>query len=201
LNDGASSVFAKDVVIATYYPFGRQTKTHFKKGMYVSYVFKLQIPKNYLPYAIFEDTANPYHYFRTDDEGDHDSMIIGGQDHRADIPLNKEKNFIALEKWIQKTFTSMKYTIKSRWTGPILEPSDGLALIGKIKDHLYVATAFSGNGITYSTITAQIVSDLIENKKNPYAELYDPTRFLNVKSMLIKGRDYASENWHTIFGT
>jgi glycine/D-amino acid oxidase-like deaminating enzyme len=64
-----SAVYSvKDVVIATYYPFGPQTKTHFKKGMYVSYVFKLKIPKNALPYAIYEDTENPYNYFRVDED-------------------------------------------------------------------------------------------------------------------------------------
>jgi hypothetical protein len=40
-----------------------------------------------------------------------------------------------LEEYIKKTFPNLKYEIASQWKGPILEPSDGLALIGEIKEH------------------------------------------------------------------
>jgi len=190
---------AKNIVIATYYPFGHQTKTHFKKGMYVSYVLKLKIQKGVLPYAIFEDTENPYNYFRVDEGEDADSMIIGGQDHRQNIPVDETKSFKALEEYVKKTFPGLQYEIISQWKGPIVEPSDGLALIGEIKENYYVATAFSGNGMTYSTIAGQLFCDLICEKKNPYQELYNPKRLLSLRAIAIKGKDYTEEFLHGAF--
>lgn len=189
---------AKNIIIATYYPFGSQAKMRFKKGMYVSYVFELKIPKGALPYAIYEDTENPYNYFRVDEEKDHDSVIVGGQDHRAEITMEK-KSFAALEEYVKKTFPNLTYEIISRWKGPILEPADGLALIGEIKDNYYVATAFSGNGMTYSTIAGQLLSDIISEKESPYQELYNPKRILSLQSIVIKGKDYTEEFFHGAF--
>jgi glycine/D-amino acid oxidase-like deaminating enzyme len=39
-----------------------------------------------------------------------------------------------------------------------------------------VATGFSGTGMTWGTLSAMILSDLILGRQNPYAALYDATR-------------------------
>jgi glycine/D-amino acid oxidase-like deaminating enzyme len=182
-------VTAKSLIIASYYPFGNPKITLFKKGMYVSYVLKLEIPKGALPEAIYEDTSNPYNYFRVDGN----TLTIGGCDHRAEIKMSAEKNFKALEEYIKKTFPGLEYKIKTRWTGPILEPTDGLGLIGEVKPGRYVATAFSGNGMTYSTISGLLLTDLITKKPNSYKKLYDPKRIPSPKTLAIKAKDYTEE--------
>jgi hypothetical protein len=80
-----------------------------------------------------------------------------------------------------------------KWSGPILEPVDGLALIGKYAPHQYVATGFSGNGMTYAGISALLMTDLISGKKNPWTKVYDPKRKLTAKQLVKKGIDYTSE--------
>jgi glycine/D-amino acid oxidase-like deaminating enzyme len=96
-----------------------------------------------------------------------DIVIVGGEDHREEIKMSEAKNFKALEKYVKEIMQNKPYSITGRWTGPILEPSDGIALMGKTGDHSYIATAFSGNGMTYSTIAGMIMRDLILGKKNP----------------------------------
>ncbi len=194
---GSASAF--DVVIATYDPFGNPKKTVFKKGMYVSYVFKVQIPKGYLPEQMYLDNDNPYYYFRVDGLGDgseYDHMIIGGEDHRKELRMDPKKNFASLEKYLGRIVPKSSYKILTKWTGPILESSDGLALIGRLKPHRYVACAFSGNGMTYAPISALIIADMIEGKKNPWVKLYDPTRIPSLKQLYKKGSDYVMEFVH-----
>jgi glycine/D-amino acid oxidase-like deaminating enzyme len=59
-----------------------------------------------------------------------------------------------------------------------------------------VATAFSGNGMTYAMISGILLSDLIAGRKNPWAGIYDPKRRPTVKQLVTKGRDYVAEMWN-----
>ena len=187
-----AQVTCTDVIVATYDPFNQPKETRLKKGMYVSYVFEVELPKGQILEATFEDNANPYHYFRVDRGENYDRMIIGGEDHRAEIKMNEDKNYKALEEYL-KEIVGNRCAIKRRWVGPILEPSDGLALIGKYRDHQYVAAAFSGNGMTYAHIAAELFCDEITNHANPYVKIYDPRRIPKLKSLVKKGKDYTGE--------
>ncbi len=187
------TITAKKVIIATYDPFGNPRPTKFKKGMYVSYVMNLEIPKGKIQETLYEDMGNPYHYFRIDPDKKFDYMTVGGEDHRREIPMDPKKNFRALESFVKKTFPKMKYKIASKWFGPILEPSDGLPLIGEFEPNKYVVCAFSGNGMTYSMIAALLLRDLIMKKKNPWTRLFDPKRTPTMKQLTKKALDYGEE--------
>jgi glycine/D-amino acid oxidase-like deaminating enzyme len=43
-------------------------------------------------------------------------------------------------------------------------------------ENIYIATGDSGNGITHGTVAGMILSDLILNGKNLWADVYDPSR-------------------------
>jgi Rieske Fe-S protein len=43
--------------------------------------------------------------------------------------------------------------------------------------HLFVATGFSGWGITHGTISGILITDLINGIKNSWEEIYNPARF------------------------
>lgn len=187
-------VKAKCFISATYEPWNEPMRLYFKKGMYVSYVTELRFPDITLPHGTFEDTDNPYHYFRVDKTSEGTRVIIGGEDHRQDIPVHPEKNFLALEEYVRELFKGWKYEVVRRWSGPILEPVDGLAFIGYHKklDGLY-AFGFSGNGMTYSAVAAMMFADFLEGRRNEWQEIYDPARIPRLSSLALKGRDYAEE--------
>lgn len=188
----SGQIKAKDIVIATYAPFTDEG-TQFKKGMYVSYVYELEIAKELIAEGLYQDMHNPYHYFRIDSYANFDRMIVGGEDNREEIKVSSDKNFNALEEHIKTVLGGNTYEIKRQWYGPILEPIDGLALIGKIKPHTYVATGFSGTGMTYSAISSLIFRDSILADKNAYINLYDPKRIPSPKQLFMKGTDYTGE--------
>jgi glycine/D-amino acid oxidase-like deaminating enzyme len=187
------TIKSRHVIIATYAPFKEPTTYKIRKGMYQDHLYELRIPKNVLPEAIFADNENPYHYWRVDDMGLYDRLIIGGETHRTEIPMDDETNFSDLKKDIRRLFGDIPHKLIRRWTGPLLEPSDGLAFIGKFmdQDNIYVATAFSGNGMTYSGIASMIITDLILDKKNKYAEVFAADRDLKFDALLQKGKDYT----------
>ncbi len=187
-------IVADDVIVATHWPFDNPRKTWFKKGIYVSYVLEFEMPPRILPEAIYWDLDNPYHYFRVDSRGECDRLILGGGDHRKEIPVDIHKIDESLEKFLRKILGSgVVLKMTKKWAGPILEPSDGLPLIGRVNPHYYVASAFSGNGMTYSAIAAMMFRDMILGIKNPWERVYDPIRIPTLKQIYMKGRDYIGE--------
>jgi glycine/D-amino acid oxidase-like deaminating enzyme len=190
------TITCSDVVIATYNPFMQPWWYRFKKGMYVSYVYEVSMPTGLIPEGLYEDDDNPYFYFRIDKGEKEDRMIIGGADHREELPINPNRGFKTLDDYIFNTLKISNYKVIHKWYGPILEQTDGIAYIGRMKrnsEHCYVATAFSGNGMTYGTLSGMIITDLIMKRHNKYKELYLPYRAITLQDVLRKGRDYGEE--------
>ena len=192
LSTKEAKVTAQAVIEATYGPLKR--KLYFKKAFYDTYILELEIPGGEIPEGIYEDNMDPYHYFRVDRMGEKDRVILGGEDHRSDIPVDESKNYQALIDYSDEVFKGIPHGMVRKWKGPIIEPVDGLPYIGAHKDpNIFYATGFSGNGMTYSHIAARIIADLIIGNKNPYAHIYAAGRKQALKHILKKGRDYTSE--------
>ena len=188
-----AKVIAEQVIVCTYQPI-KSLSTFAKKGQYQTYVFEASIPKGLIAEGLYEDDANPYHYMRVDTgSGTTDRMIIGGEDHRVEIKMDPEKNFAVLEEYLQSILQGAKYKINRKWFGLILEPTDGLPLIGRSTTRQLVATGFSGNGMTYSAIASTVFRDIISRRKNSWIKLYDPTRLPTLKQLAFKGYDYGEE--------
>lgn len=194
---GKKHVTAEWALTATYQPFDNPKEVFLQKGMYVSYIIELEVPKGTFPEGTYEDFDNPYHYFRVDagkGAKGKDRLLIGGEDHRKELFTKRmqEKSFTALEDYAEEALGT-RYPIVRRWSGYILEPVDGLAFIGEYDPKRLLATAFSGNGMTYSALTARMVRDIVTGKKNAYASLYRPGRTPTFTQLWKKGRDFTEE--------
>ncbi len=186
------TITADNIVVATHIPFNNPIQTFAKKGVYTTYILEAEVDRNTFEEALYWDMYNPYHYFRIDKRNTHDRIIIGGEDHRHEIPVNEEKSYSTLEKYLQRVLQKNSYTITRKWNGQIVE-NIGVALIGRTKNNQYVATGHSGNGMTYGTIAGMIISDTILGRKNSWADLYDPSQIPSIKQLFIKTRDYSEE--------
>ena len=145
--------------------------------------------------ALYYDLADPYHYIRLQRAEDGMHVIVGGEDHKVGHEENTEACFERLEAYTRAHFPVGH--VAHRWSGQVIEPADGLPYIGLSPGarHTYVATGFSGMGMTFGTLSAMIVRDLILGLQNPYAALYDAARVKPVAS----GRDFVQENADVAF--
>lgn len=186
-------VTAQDVVEATTTPLNRLL-LHTKLYPYRSYSVAgpLQRP---LEAGLYYDSQDPYHYIRPQRIDGVDYLIVGGEDHKVGHEEETDKNFQALEAYTLRNFPVSRIT--HRWSGQVIEPADGLAYIGRnsASKHTWVATGFSGTGMTWGTLSAMILSDLILGRQNPYAALYDATR-VKVKA---GAKDFIQENADVAF--
>jgi glycine/D-amino acid oxidase-like deaminating enzyme/nitrite reductase/ring-hydroxylating ferredoxin subunit len=185
-------VKARAVVVATNSPVNDRVVIHTKQAPYRTYVIGARVPRGRVPQVLLWDTADPYHYVRVQRMSHtHDVLIVGGEDHKTGQADDAHKRYQRLEKWTRERFPATK-KVEFRWSGQVMEPVDGLAFIGQNpldEKSIFIATGFSGTGMTYGTISGMLLTDLIQGRKNEWAGLYDPSR---VTPGAI--REFAEEN-------
>lgn len=177
ITDNQNRIRAASIVVATHSPI-KNIFFFLKEAAYRSYVIAGQVPKGSVPPALYWDNADPYHYVRTQPgTSTQDWLIVGGEDHKTGQPEGTKDPFEKLERWTNEHFPSFSGP-HYQWSGQIIEPMDSLAFIGPSPYHkdIYIATGYSGNGLTYASIAAMLISDLIQKKENPWLEVYNPTR-------------------------
>jgi glycine/D-amino acid oxidase-like deaminating enzyme len=125
--------------------------------------------------SLIWETAIPYMYFRVVSEN---RILIGGRDdpfHRPHIlPSVISRKTEMLKKAFLKKMPHIPLVPDFSWAGAFASTKDGLPYIGSIAErpNTFFALGFGGNGITFSVIAAQIIHDLILNKKNSNANIF-----------------------------
>ena len=176
--DNGLRVSARHIVVATNTPINDRVTMHTKQAAYRSYAVAFDIPKNSYPGFLLWDLEDPYHYVRLMRAGDHDRLIVGGEDHKTGQASDMAERYRRLEAWTRDHFSAVG-EVTYRWSGQVMEPVDSLAFIGRNpgdEDNVYIATGDSGHGMTHGTIAGMLITDLIQGRGNPWAALYDPSR-------------------------
>jgi glycine/D-amino acid oxidase-like deaminating enzyme/nitrite reductase/ring-hydroxylating ferredoxin subunit len=176
---GGKKVTAASVVVATNSPISDYVVTHVKQAPYRTYVIGAKVRRDSVAYALYWDTADPYHYVRLQPvDASSDVLIVGGEDHKTGQKDDAAERFARLETWTRERFPAVG-EVSYYWSGQVLEPADGMGLIGRnpgSKNAVYIATGDSGQGMTHGTIAGILLTDLILGHDNPWAKLYDPSR-------------------------
>jgi len=188
------SVKCDEIVLATHNPLQGLTSTvgaallQTKLALYTSYAIAGKVRKDTVPDALFWDTADPYHYLRLEPRRDFDVIVFGGEDHKTGQAGDTGRRYQSLQRTLQKILPSVEVT--HGWSGQVIETADGLPYIGATGEHQYVATGFSGNGITFGTLSAMMITDAIGGRRNPWTDLFEPGR----KALRHGLWDYIKEN-------
>jgi glycine/D-amino acid oxidase-like deaminating enzyme/nitrite reductase/ring-hydroxylating ferredoxin subunit len=145
-----------------------------KLALYTSYVIGARIPRDSIPAASFWDTNDPYLYLRVDRGEDFDYAVLGGKDHKTGQVTDTVACYESLENTLRKLLPNAE--IDRHWSGQVIETNDGLPFIGENDGGQFIATGFSGNGMTFGTLSAMMASDWVAQKKNPWTDLFAPSR-------------------------
>lgn len=200
---------AQYVVVATNSPVNDVLTMHTKQAAYRSYVIAAKIQKGKLPYALWWDTGNahsrwvsqPYHYVRLEEfDAEYDLLICGGEDHKTgqadEEHIPEQDRYFNLEQWARANFPEIG-EIAYYWSGQVMEPVDSLGFMGRNPgdDNIFIITGDSGNGMTHTTIGAMIITDTINGVKNPWEEIYSPSRitFNTAKDFVREAANMASQ--------
>lgn len=102
-----------------------------------------------------------------------DYLIYVSCDHKLTSKIDYAKNFNETKDKFIKLFNKNP---EYMWINQDIVSHDKLPIIGKLKDNIYISTAYNAWGMTNSIVGAKLTSDLILNKDNKYIDLFNPKR-------------------------
>jgi len=181
---GGLQVSCDAIVVATNTPANDRLVIHTKQAAYRTYAIGVVVPAGAVPKGLYWDNGDPFHYVRVQRatpgnlDSAHEILIVGGEDHKSGQADDAEARYAKLEAWTRQQFP-MAREVRYQWSGQVMVSVDRLAYIGRNPldhDNVYVATGDSGTGLTHGTIAGTLITDLIMGRKNPWANLYCPSR-------------------------
>lgn len=125
--------------------------------------------------TLFWNTADPYIYMRTTDDN---RLLIGGEDEEIINAAKRdsllEKKSRDLENKLTKILPELKFRTDFVWAGTFGQTKDGLPYIGEHPDfqNAYFVLGFGGNGITFSVIAMDMISDFLKKKSHHLSEYF-----------------------------
>lgn len=175
LDVNGSKVHFEEVVVAVHCNDTDALYLYLETPPYQSYVLAARV-SDPPPDALYWDNANPYFYTRRASTSDPKLLLIGGCDHRTgtDDPIEAERR---LEEYAREHFAVEE--IVCRWSAELFEPTDGLPMIGKVpgKENVWIATGFSGIGLTWGTAAGGLLARQINGESVPLEKDLSPSRF------------------------
>lgn len=177
-------IHAERVIVTTHFPFINKHGGFFVKlYQHRSYVIALENARQVD--GMYVDEADKGLSFRNYG----DLLLLGGGDHRTG---KKGGNWAELRGFAAEHYPDS--IERYFWAAQDCMSLDGIPYIGKYAKNaseLYVASGFNKWGITSSMVAAEVLADLVEDKKNEYEDLFYPSRSILKPQLLVNGFETA----------
>lgn len=175
-------ISAKNVVVATHFPFINKHGSYFLKlYQHRSYVLALENAQNVNGMYVSDcDTGMSF-------RNHGDLLLLGGGGHRTG---KYGGNYNELRSFATKHYPDSRE--KFHWATQDCMSLDGIPYIGRYSKRtreLYVASGFNKWGMTGAMLSAMILTDILEGKQNDFAEVFDPSRSILKPQLFANGAE------------
>ena len=178
-------IYAKKIIVATHFPFINRHGNYFLKlYQHRSYVLALENAQDVD--GMYVDEAQDGLSFRNSEN----LLLLGGGGQRTG---KKCGGWQELTEYKECCYPQS--TIKFPWATQDCMSLDKIPYIGQYSPktpNLYVATGFNKWGMTSSMVSAMILSDLVQNIKNDYADVFSPQRSILKPQLFVNGLETIS---------
>ena len=160
---------AEKIIVATHFPFLNKHGSYFLK-MYQHRSYCLALDNGPALDGMYLDERQTGLSFRNYNG----ALILGGGSHRTG---KQGGNWEELKSFARKHYP--QHPIRCQWAAQDCMTLDGIAYIGQYSARtpaLYVATGFNKWGMTTAMVAANMLTDLVVDKENPYVDLFSPSR-------------------------
>ena len=190
-------VTADNVIIATHFPCYDGRGFYFAR-MYPerSYALAVRVKEKFLG-GMYITAEDPAKSIRSQEHEGGELLIISGEHHKTAHGTNLREHYKNLLEFTKKHYDVQE--MPYRWSTQDYTTLDKVPYIGRLTSripNIFVATGFRKWGMTNSTVSAMILKDLIIKGENPWAEVYDPTRFIpnpSITSFISINADVAAK--------
>lgn len=190
-------VTCKYIVSSSHFPFYDGKGLYFSR-MYAerSYIVGGEL-KGEFAGGMYLSADKPKRSIRTANMNGKELLLIGGESHKTGQGGSSLQHFQNLKDFGKENFGIDSYLYN--WGAQDLITLDKVPYIGQLTSrhsNIFVATGYRKWGMTNSTTAALLISDLIQEKDNPYQDLFSPTRFYadpSIKTFLSQNANVAAE--------
>lgn len=181
---GRGNISAEQIILATHYPILNKHGLYpLKLYQHRSYVLALE-GVGALEGMYLDEAKNGFSF-----RSSGDCLLLGGGGHRTG---KESKGWADLEAFAREHYPQAKEL--ARWATQDCMSLDAMPYIGAYSrgtEGLYVTTGFNKWGMTSAMAASMILSDLIEGKENPYAQVVDPSRTMLHPQLAMNGLEAA----------
>jgi Rieske Fe-S protein len=186
------TVVATHVVVATNFPVYDPAMYSVRLAPYRDYAIAVQIDGD-LPSEMSIGASDSSYSFRTHG----DLLIVSGEMHKVG-QADTASCFERLEAFARKTFQVV--SVPYKWSTQDCMSLDRMPYIGPISassKNVFVATGFSGWGMSTSAYAGKITADLVSERENSWAATFDPYRWQNVTAVktFVKEAFNVAQRW------
>jgi len=125
--------------------------------------------------ALIWETARPYLYMRTTDDG---RIIVGGEDDAFASPARRDRALPTKTARLLRRFTALFPDLAIEpafaWAGTFAETADGLPFIGAHAEYpnAWFAACYGGNGVPFGAVAGELIRDAWLGRANPRSTLF-----------------------------
>ena len=177
-------ITARRIIVATHFPMLNKHGAYFLK-LYQQRSYVIALKNAQQPEGMYLDCAENGLSVRSAGGW----LLLGGGGHRTG---KQGLNWKLPEAAAARYFPHAQ--IVARWATQDCMSLDAMPYIGpysRATPNLYVATGFQKWGMSTSMVAASILTDLIQNKENPYASLFCPQRSILHKQLFSNSLEAA----------
>ncbi len=179
-----NKISSKYVILASHYPIINAPGFYFLK-MYqeTSHIIGIETNEPLFD-GMYINSESPTLSYRTANYDGKRLVLVGGFEHKTGSKIDLSNAYSFLEKNAKELYPDAK--ILYRWNTQDCVSLDKIPYIGEFSNlmpNMYVATGFKKWGMTSSNIAANIITDKILGKTNPYEDVFLSTRFHPLKNI------------------
>jgi glycine/D-amino acid oxidase-like deaminating enzyme/nitrite reductase/ring-hydroxylating ferredoxin subunit len=186
-----NKITADRMILASHYPYYNKHGMYFAR-IYVDRSYSIAIKaKEKYPGGMYITAEDPAKSLRSQMSDNGELIIIGGEHHKTGQGKDTKEHYEALIAFATDYFTVED--IPYRWSTQDCMTLDGVPYIGHFTSNtpnMYVATGYGKWGMTNSTVSAMLLTDLIVRGSSPYQDVYNPSR----KTIAASAKEFIKEN-------
>lgn len=191
VTSNGNRVTADKVIIASHFPCYDGLGMYFAR-MYAekSYLIGVKVKEKF-PEGMFISAEDPGRTMRSQKYEEGEIILVGGEHHKTGSEKQTNIHYENIANFAKETFDLQE--ILYRWSTQDCMTVDSVPYVGYLNSrttNILVATGFGKWGMTNSTASAKILTDLITKGESPWAPVYSPSRF----DIIASGAKLVSEN-------
>ncbi len=170
-------VTARDVVVATHYPVFDRALLFTRLSPRRELVVAGPVAADRDPGGMYITEEDGTRSVRSAPLADGRRLLIVTGEHFAPGTADVAERFGRLAGWAREHFPGLEIT--RHWATQDNDSTDTVPLVGPFHPaarHTWVATGFGGWGMSGGVMAGRLLTELVEGRTPPWAELYDPRR-------------------------